>query len=279
LIKYFVIPLVLLSISLKAQILKFNKKTVECEDKWVAFQNDNNSFAFGFIYIDFQAGLTFEYEGNFRVEDQDKFVLINKNDSSSVKVRLEPNQRRVALIPEEKFKELKIEPVPDWLQYYKTDTASIQRLYRWGFLYNSWGLCSKALTYLEKAQKIDQKFKGLEFELAYSYNCLEQFNKAITVLQSAIKTTPDDCYLYKELSYAEMHIGQLENAAETCNKGISICAERILKAEIAYNLAYQYYKIKDKENFNLWFDKTKKWAEKNDQFMSNLNKMKEDLKE
>ena len=64
----------------------------------------------------------------------------------------------VAFIPENKFQELKISAIPDWLKYYKSDTNSIERLYRWGYMYNGWDECAKALTYLEKAEKINPKF-------------------------------------------------------------------------------------------------------------------------
>jgi len=263
----------------KAQnVLKFDKRFVESEDKWVSFRaNEDSSYSYGFIYIDAQAGLTFNSEGSFKINGKGTFIP-KKIDSTSIKVRLEPNRVKVAWIPQTKFSELKINAVPDWLKYYKTDTASVERLYRWGFLYNSWDECNKALTYLERGQKINPKFKGLEFELAYAYNALKQYEKAIVVLKSALETTPNDCYLYKELSFAEMHIGQLENAAKDCKKGIEVCEDKPMKSEIAYNLAYQYYKLKDKDNFKYWAKETKKWNKKGDQFSENIEKMENDLK-
>jgi tetratricopeptide (TPR) repeat protein len=272
--KYLIIFLSLIAINLKAQTdLKFDKRFVESEDKWVAFQMDKDStYSFGFIYIDAQAGLTLNSEGKFKISTSGKYIP-EKLDSISLKVRLLPNSVKVAFIPKTKFEELKISTIPEWLKYYKTDTLSIERLYRWGFLYNSWDECTKALTYLEKAQTINPKFNGLEFELAYAYNALQQYDKAITVLKSAIETTPNDCYLYKELSFAEMHIGQLDKASETCKKGIPLCTDKAMKCELAYNLAYQYYKIKDKKNFKTWADLTRKYSSKGDQFSTNIDKM------
>lgn len=65
--------------------------------------------------------------------------------------------------------------------------------------------------------------------------------------------------------------------AETCDKGISVCTDKAIRAEIAYNLTYFYFKIGDKENFKKWFAKTKKWAKDGDRFMTNLNKMKDKI--
>lgn len=64
----------------------------------------------------------------------------------------------VAHIPENKFDELKITPIPDWLHFYKSDTSSVQRLFQWGYMYNGWSECAKALTYLERAKDNDPNF-------------------------------------------------------------------------------------------------------------------------
>lgn len=277
--KYLITLLFMFPTELVAQTsLIFNKRFVECEDKWVAFQSDKDStYAFGFIYIDSQAGLTLNYEGRFKIGNTGNLVLTKMIDSTSIKVRLQPNQVKVALIPETKFAELRITPIPNWLRFYKTDTTSIERLFRWGFLYNSWDECAKALTYLEKAQKLNPKHKGLEFELAYAYNCSLQFDKAIVVLKNAILTSPNECHLFKELSYAEMSTGKLSEASETCKKGISICTEKPMKAEIAYNMSFHYFKNGDKTNFKYWADETEKWATKGDQFTSMITKLKHEM--
>ena len=75
-----------------------------------------------------------------------------------MKVRLQPNRTAIAEIPESKFKGLNIEKTPSWLASYKTDESSIERLYRWGYMYNGWSECEKALTFLEKADKINPNF-------------------------------------------------------------------------------------------------------------------------
>lgn len=276
--KYLIVILSLIVPNLKAQTdLKFDKRFVESEDKWVVFKMDkDSSYSFGFIYIDAQAGLTLNSEGSFKINNNGKFIP-DKLDSISLKVRLEPNKVKVAFIPETKFEELGIKTLPDWLKFYKTDTNSIERLYRWGFLYNSWDESTKALTYLERAQVINPKFNGLEFELAYAYNALQQYEKAIVILKNALETTPNECYLYKELSFAEMNLGQLDKAAQTCKKGIRLCKDKAMKCELAYNLAYHYYKIKDKEKFKEWAKLTEKYSTKDDQFITNIEIMKDDL--
>ncbi len=248
------------SLSAKAQNeLSFNKRYVESEDKWVAFQQSkDSSYLYGFIYIDAQAGLTFNYEGTFTINKNGQFIS-KKNTSASIKSRLQPNKNLVALIPNTKFEELEIKQTPDWLQFYKTDTASIERLYRWGFIYNGYEECAKALTYLERAQKINPLFKGLAVELAFSYNCLSQYNKAIDVLQTALISTPNDAYTNKELVFAQVKSGQLSQAEISYKNAVAICTNKGYNAEMCYNILHQYFEKKDKINFNIWLAEIKKW--------------------
>lgn len=276
--KYFFMLFMLCATIVQGQdVLQFNKRFVESEDKWVAFQKGkDNKFMYGFIYIDADAGLTLNYEGNFTIADNGTFVP-EKDDSANVKVRLAPNNVLVAFIPPHKFAELQVPATPEWLKYYKTDTASIERLYRWGYMYNGWDQCAKALTYLEKAQKINPRFKGLSVELAFSYNCLTQFDKAIEVLEGSLKESPTGAYTNKELIYAQIKSGQLEAAAESCKKAIAVCTDKTYHGENCYNLLHSYYKKKDKANFNLWLAETKKWTAANARMTSSIKAMEEEL--
>lgn len=86
-------------------MLTFDKRFVESEDKWVAFMPGKDS-AYGFIYIDAQAGLTLDYEGDFKILSTGEFIQ-TKHDSTNIKIRLKPNNFLVAFIPADKYKELK----------------------------------------------------------------------------------------------------------------------------------------------------------------------------
>lgn len=276
--KYFFIFFILLTSTVQGQsVLTFDKRFVESEDKWVAIQKGKDStFMYGFIYIDAQAGLTLNYEGHFRISDNGTFIP-KKFDSANFKIRIQPNNVRVAFIPESKFAELQIPAIPDWLKYYRTNTASIERLYNWGYMYNGWNECAKALTYLEKAQKINPQFKGLSVELAFSYNCLSQFDKAIAVLQSAIQVNPTDAYINKELVFAQIKSGQLDKASESCKKAIAVCTDKTYNGEDCYNLLHNYYERKDKKNFNLWLTETKKWTTSNASMTRSIKTMEDEL--
>jgi tetratricopeptide (TPR) repeat protein len=257
--------------------LQFDKRFVECEDKWVAFEKGkDSSYPYGFIYIDAAAGLTLNYEGSFTITEAGKFIT-KKIDSTNFKIRLTPNNVKVAFIPESKYVELAIAATPDWLRFYKTDTASVERLYKWGYMYNGWNSCAKALTYLEKAQTINADFKGLSVELAFSYNCLGQYEKAIAVLQHALATNPADAYTNKELIYAQLKSGQIDAAAKSCKTALELCTDTTFNGENCYNLLYSYFVKKDKANFAVWVKEAKKWTAGNASIAKSIKAMEDEF--
>lgn len=257
--------------------LTFNKKFVQSEDKWVVFPADSTgSYNFGFIYIDFEAGLTLDYQGSFTINEKGKFIVKKKEISGSLKYRLEPNNVLIAIIPDSKLPELNIKKIPDWLKFYKKNENTVERQYKWGYTYNGWGECAKALEYLNKAYKLDPKYKGLKVELAFSYNCLKEYDKAIGILMKSIEEGQPTAYTIKELIYAQAKRGNLKDAEKTFNIFDPKISDKTYRAENAYNILQGYYLNKDIFNFNRWLkevnirtsDKFKPYVE---QMIHNLN--------
>lgn len=276
--KHLFILVALLSSKFYAQSqLNFDKRFVQCEDRWVAFQPDKDSaYTFGFIYIDPEAGLTLNYEGDFKISPTGLFVP-KKPDTLNLKVRLKPNNVLVAIIPDNKFKELQIEAIPDWLKYYKKDTNSIDRLYRWGFMYNGWGECAKALTFLEKAKNINPNYKGLPVELAYSYNCLNQFDKAEAILEEEIQANPGDAYVCKEYIYTLTKNKKIEKAILQFESSGKTIKDKQFDAENCYNILEYYYYQKDVESFKKWYRILQNQPNENNMITQYANNMKKNL--
>lgn len=277
--KFFLFSSLILSLVISAQNqIQFDKKFVQSEDKWVAFPADTSgSYNFGFIYIDPQAGLTFDYEGSFKIDSSGKFIPSIREKTSSMKYRLKPNNTLVAFIPESKYSELQIPKVPDWLKFYKTKEGSIEQLYNWGFMYNGWNECEKALGYLEQANKINPDYKGLQVELAFSYNCLGRYKDAIAVLEKAQKQNPLDAYINKELVYAQVKNGNLEEAKALCRNVFKEVKDKTYNTENAYNILYGYYLKKDLKSFNSWFAEADDYISSNQKLKSSAEQMKIEL--
>lgn len=256
--------------------LNFTTKFTQSEDKWVAFQPDSiGSHIFGFIYIDPQAGLTFDYAGSFKIDKDGKFLLKKKETEGFIKKRLEPNNVLVAIIPESHFAELEVSKFPKWLKYYKEGENTIEHLYNWGYRYNGWEGCAKALEFLEKAKKINPDYKGLKVELAFSYNCLGQYKNAIDILETAIKLEPNDAYIYKELLYSQIHNNQLDQAIITYDKIVNEINDSTYNAENAFNILGEYFRQKNSAKFNDWLTKTQ--IDKDKRFGAYVEKLKKEL--
>lgn len=276
--KYIYLLATLLSLNSFAQIeLNFNSRFVECEDQWVAFpMNKDSSYIFGFIYIDEQAGLTFNKEGYFNF-NSNNIIKAEKTNDVNFKFRLQANQTKVAIIPKSMYQDLNIKQKPDWLKMYKTDTISAKHFFDWGYMYNGWNECSKALIFLERAKKIEPNYQGLNVELAFSYNCLNNFEEAEKILIEDIKTNPSNAYTNKEYIYTLTKNNKIELACSQFVKSLTTIKDTQYNAENCYNILQFYYHIKDKPNFDKWYIELKKWPITNQHIINYTNEMKAEM--
>jgi len=242
--------------------LKFDTKYFNAVDKWVAFpkKDTDSTYAYGYIYLDNQAGFTFNYETKFQIKEQE---LINfKRDSTIgfMKYRLEPNTNLVSVLTENQISALNLPKEPEWLSSYKKRSDQVDYLKQKGYHYNHVGACELALKPLLKAYEIDPHFDGLEFELAYAYNHLGKFENAIPILEKAIQNNSKNFYFYKELGYAYLGSNKIDQAEITYRKGIKMSDNDFEKSEMSVNMAQAYFKLKNKEMFDEWANMTRKYS-------------------
>ena len=255
--------------------LTFDKTILDCEDKWVAFPEEYGGlYKYGFIYLDPQTGLTFDYSGSLKIDDTGKIRAYPKEEGSSMKVPLNPGKIQIALIPEANFEQLKISKVPDWLSNYKMEEDSIERLYSWGTIYNTWGEYQKALELLEKVSKINSEYKGLDVQLAYSYNRLNQYKKAIEVLKKALIVNPTDAFSTKEYIYALAKSQQLDAAIVCYRNSLKVCPDKTYVPENAYYILEGYFYKYDRVNFDKWLAETEVIMSSNEQIKKIIGEMK-----
>lgn len=279
--KYFLLLFVgLFAPMIQAQSeLKFDKTFLESADHWVALpQNKDGAYGFGYIYIDVDAGLTFDLAGTFTVLSDGKFLVSKSNQKSSMKYRLnDPNNVKVAFIPESKFKELEISAVPDWMKFYNADPDSAAMLYRKGFIYNAWGKCRDALGYLKQAEKVDPKYPPLAVELSFSYNCLGDYADAQKVLAPEVLNKPQDAYVNKEYIFALVKAGQLESAIAQYKKSVQTLKDNQFNAENCYNILQAFYLKKDKKNFDEWYKELQKQPNDNEMIKQGAEQMNKEM--
>lgn len=255
-----------------SQNLKFDKKFTDAVDKWVAFnKNENDStYIFGFIYIDEQAGFTFDYGSRF-IQKENTLEKLPKEMEGIIKSRLSTNTANVHILTDNELKQLNLPNQPDWLKHYKTNENTVSYYKNIGFHYNASGASQNAIEHLLKGYKIDPHFEGLEFELAYAYNATKQHEKAIEILNEAIKNDSQNFWFYRELGFAYKNLGNLNKAEEIYKKGISLSTNKNQKAEMAVNMAQSYFQTKNKLKFEEWSKITKQYTEKGSQLEQYLD--------
>ena len=167
--------------------LNFDKKFYECENKWVALpqKEGEKEYMYGMVYLDGQAGYTFDYQGTFTVTNS-KFVKDNKPREASMKYRIEKNWTLLAVLSDQRVKEMGLPAEPDWLHIYRDGEDTTARLHHKGFILNDIGATAEAISVLLKAYTKESHYEGVEFELAFAYNAAEQYDKAIEVLKLSL---------------------------------------------------------------------------------------------
>jgi tetratricopeptide (TPR) repeat protein len=245
--------------------LRFDKRASRSENQWVAVPNGNR-YTWGFIYVDTMAGFTLNVSGIFTIAANGAYLIDtatqNKLKYAGYKVRLGPNTKLVSYIPKMHQPELGINGNPDWLKIYNNYTDTLAHNVIIGKHLNSMMDCAYALTYLLKTYKVKPHAPGLEFELAYAYNVLRRMDDAISVLEPALKNTPGDILMYKELGYAYLEKKDIDKAIEIYKRGIDACGDTHLveKAEMAINIGSGYRYLKNDELYKEWEVKAKGWA-------------------
>lgn len=249
-----------------SQNLKFDTKFSDAVDKWIAFdKSDNDStYSYGIIYIDEQAGFTYDYKSRFKIT-QNALENIPNELQSSIKARLTPNTANVHILTESEIKQLNLPKQPDWLKHYKTNENTVSYFKNIGYHYNHVGASQNAIESLLKAYAIEPHYKGLEFELAFAYNATKNYEKAIEVLTKAIENDANNFWFIRELGFAYKNIGNIEKAEETYKKGIAISNDKNQKSEMAVNMAQSYLQKKDKKKFDEWAKITKQYTDKGSQ--------------
>lgn len=144
-------------------------------------------------------------------------------------------------------------------------------------MYNGWNECKKALTYLTKAKEIDPNYEGLNVELAFSYNCLKEFDKAEKIIEEELRAKPTDAYINKEYIYTNSKTGNIDKATKQYYNALETIKDKIYNAENCYNIMQFFYNKKDKINFNIWYKELQKCSIDNKMISEYAEKMKADI--
>lgn len=259
--------------------LNFDQRFTQCEKRWVVFPKKpgDSKYAYGYIYVDMMAGFTFDLKGFFTVDNDNHFIVDTSSTKTARRIfRLDANTSKVALLPVSHFNEMHIASEPTWVKlYYLPYTDTVMHNFRMGFNLNAAGDCTAALVYLQKVAKVNPHYAGLEFELAYAYNDLNQTDTAIGILISAMKNDPKNPMFYRELGYAYLKKNDNPKAIDYFKQGIEQCGDgrNDDRSEMAFNMAMAYRSTGNQDEFKNWMIKAKGWAAPNSGIYQNAVKL------
>lgn len=264
--KYLFILLLLCAFGAKAQYgLKFDKQLLDCENKWIAVSlGDEGKYAFGYVYLDNSAGLTFNLQGSFTLTND---VYIAKH-VVQVKNRITPTAAKVAIIPSNRLVELKVEASPAELKYIGRNNSN-DRYFKLAQTYNIWKNHKQALKYLEAITCNPYLYPNFGAEELMAQNT-EQ-TKKIKVVRKVFKASYIDPY--KQEIFWLVQTNKMKMAEETYIEAIRYCTDEVSKADMAYNIAYQYYKTSNIEKFNIWAKEVGRWIAPDNNYVEKVEKM------
>jgi len=273
---FLLIPIMTLSQS--ADSLQFSTRFYDAVDQYVLLNSDDKNYSLGFVYIDEQAGFTFNWEGNTLKMTSTGLVLQDKVDENlNMKVRLEPNWQLVHPLSNEEVVSLGLPEQPEWLEVYKANSDTNDYQLAIGYFYNHVGASIHAISYLENVYNDDPSFRNVIFELSYAYNATKQFDKAIAMLEKALKEEPK-LLIYKELGYSYLNTKNYEKSVEAYSKGLELEGTDQMKAEMALPIAQHFFNVGDEKEFKKWSKLSKKYSKKIPQFLQYLNYWNENFK-
>lgn len=244
--------------------LKFDKLLIDCENKWVAVSLDNGTkYVFGYVYLDNSAGLTFNLKGSFTIENG---VYLPKH-IPEVKNRITPSESKVALIPSKRLAELQVEKTPGQFDYIGKNNKQ-DRYLKLAMTCKKW-----------KRFKQAERYEALAVS-TYTYFSFDGTNFISETIPKPQETSRirvlngnyTDSYQQEIFRLAKAD--KMRAAQLTYIEAIRICGDESAKADMAYNIAYQYYIKADMRNFDIWCNEVKRWIVKDNSYADKLDKMR-----
>jgi hypothetical protein len=267
--KYLLILLLLCAIGAKAQNgLTFDKRLLDCENKWIAISLDSESrYAYGFVYLDYSAGLTFDLYGSFTVDSGAYKPKIINNQRS----RITPTEVKVAIIPAERLKELVVEEFPTKYKNYAGNNNTNYRYIKFIQIFNSWKEYNMASKYVLALSETERGFPSYIEEDPTDKN--KKIRKTFEITTANFSHYAKKEEAYKRDIFTLTQANKMEEAEQAYLHALIYCSNEAAKADMAYNITYQYYKNANREKFDFWCKEINRWIIPQDIYTDKIKMM------
>ena len=131
--------------------IAFDSDYFNAVDHWVVLPKKptETSYLLGYIYLDAASGFTFVFDSFLTIGSEDSWSSFSTLKNFIFKTILNKNAPLVAIIADDKIKELQLLEKPQWLKRYDSDNTP-DVLVGKGSQYNAIGKSDLALPFLEK---------------------------------------------------------------------------------------------------------------------------------
>ena len=244
--------------SLEAGNLKFNQTIAECENKWVGAETEDGGVILGFVYVDPNAGFTFEHYGS--LDDAGEGLRAVQSDlakEARLIQRIDQNFPATCL-GDVQVAELGLPMAPETMKFYKDERPPGEHHAAWAYHYNHIGASDIALDHVAKAIAAGARSTDLTFEHAFALNVLARFNETIELLEPFVPTGSMTADLIAELAYARLMQGDYQRAIELYTQAIGHDPDKpsSRRWEFARNIAAAYEELGEAKQRDTWLERS-----------------------
>ncbi len=200
--------------------LTFEQRIADCENLWFAAREEEDMLVLGFVYVDPEAGFTYEHYGEL-VLSEGVFQAVPSDRQGTTRVihRIGVNVPATCLT-DAQATALGLPSSPESMASYKDHRPVGEHHERWAHHANRIGASAIALEHVSKASATGTTSTSLTFEHAVALNGLGQFEETVTLLEPIVASEDATGDLIAELAHAKQELGDLPRAIKLYEQAI-----------------------------------------------------------
>lgn len=257
-------------LSLNAQAAEWpplSQYIADCEGKWILYGDGKpeNSQTLGYVYVDRQAGVTIDLQGDVRFNADGEWVRAPVPLTGKARLILRVDRNiPVACLTDAQRERIGLPVSAEFSEYYKDDRPAGVHHTDWASFFNQIGAYERGLEHVQLARDASYDSPKLELEHGFALNALEQFDAAAAVLAAALKKYPNDVEIIAELAYANLSQERYREAIDLYRRALAKDSKNASNRrwQFAHNIANAYGKLGDEKNEAKWRAQAEKWGKK-----------------
>lgn len=240
--------------------LTFAQRIAQCENAWFGARTEGGDVVLGYVYIDPDAGFTYEHYGTLQRSDGVlRAVPSELYGQSRVIHRIDTNVPATCLTGPQAAM-LGLPSAPESMAFYKDERSPGEHHARWAFHYNHIGASDIALDHVMKALAAGVSSNSLTFEHAFALNVLGRYGETVVLLEPVVASSDKTADLIAELAFAKLRLREYDAAITLYGRAIDHRkgGPSTRRWEFARNIAAAYAELGDVKQRDAWLKKSER---------------------